>query len=168
MIVVLIILTGFERSVLEPLRPANADIIEKTLTSAREAISALEKDQEVFGNLFLEQLPEVARSVVISQDPELARRCGFETKRIFRIGTDIILVNSKLFAAAREVLATNKERAVQDNAGKEVTIGLDMEDQNIVVKWSDPAGVFLSGNASPIGATFTQTRNAHRHASQSD
>ena len=111
---------------LEPLRPANADIIEKALTSVREAISALEKDQEVFGNLFLEQLPEAARSVVISQDAELARRCGFETRRIFRIGTDIILVNSELFAAAREVLATNKERVVQDNAGKEVAIGLDM------------------------------------------
>ena len=130
-----------ERSVFEPLRPANADILEKPLTSVREAISALEKDQEVFGNLFLEQLPESARGVAITQDAEFARRCGFETRRIFRIGTDITLVNSELFAAAREVLATNKERAVQDNAGKEVAIGLDMEDQNIVVKWSDPAGV---------------------------
>ena len=121
-----------ERSVLEPLRPANADIIEKTLTSVREAISALEKDQEVFGNLFLEQLPEAARSVVISQDAELARRCGFETRRIFRIGTDIILVNSELFAAAREVLATNKEISVQDIAGKKASVILNVEDQNIV------------------------------------
>ncbi len=126
---------------LEPLRPANADITEKALTSVREAISALEKDQEVFGNRFLEQLPEAARSVVITQDAEFARRCGFETRRIFRIGTDIKLVNSELFSSAREVLATNKERAVQDIAGKEVAIGLDMKDQNIVVKWSDPAGV---------------------------
>ena len=130
-----------ERSVLEPLRPANADITEKALTSVREAISALEKDQEVFGNRFLEQLPEAARSVVITQDAEFARRCGFETRRIFRIGTDINLVNREPFAAARVVLATNKERAVQGIAGKEVAIGLDMKDQNIVVKWSDPAGV---------------------------
>ena len=130
-----------ERSVLEPLRPANADITEKALTFVREAISALEKDQEVFGNRFLEQLPEAARSVVITQDAEFARRCGFETRRIFRIGTDINLVNREPFAAARVVLATNKERAVQGIAGKEVAIGLDMKDQNIVVKWSDPAGV---------------------------
>ena len=130
-----------ERSVLEPLRSANADIIEKSLTSVREAISALEKNPEAFGNRFLEQLPESARGAVISQDAEFARRCGFETRQIFRIGTDIKLVNSELFAATREVLATNKERAVQDNAGKEVAIGLDMEDQNIVVKWSGPTGV---------------------------
>ena len=75
-----------ERSVLEPLRPANADIIEKALTSAREAISALENDQEAFGNRFLEQLPESARRVVIAHDAEFAKRCGFETTRVFRIG----------------------------------------------------------------------------------
>ena len=130
-----------ERSVLEPLRPANMNIIEKTLASARESISGLENDQEAYGNLFLQELPEAARGVVIGQDAEFARRCGFETRQIFGIGTDIQLVNSELFAAAREVLATNKERSVQDIAGKEVLVGLDMEDQNIVVKWSDPESV---------------------------
>ena len=137
-----------ERSVLDPLRPTNADIIEKALTSAREAISALEKDQEVFGNLFLEQLPESARRMVITQDMEFARRCGFETKQIFRIGSDIALVNSELFVAAREVWITNKERAVQDIAGKKASVNLDMEDQNIVAKWSDPAD--LPPNLGPV------------------
>ena len=130
-----------ERSVLEPLRPANADIIEMALTSVREAISALETDKEVFGKCFLEQLPEAARSVVISQDAELARRCGFETIHIFRIGTDIKLLNSELFVAAREVLATDRESSVPDIAGKKASVELDVEDQNIVVKWFDPAGV---------------------------
>ena len=130
-----------EQSVLEPLRPANTDIIEKALKSVREAISALEKDQEAFGNCFLEQLPESARRVVITKDAEFARRCGFETRQIFRIGTDIELINSELFAAAREVLTTIKERAVQDIAGKKASVNLDIEDQNIVAKWSDPAGI---------------------------
>ena len=130
-----------ERSVLEPLRPANMNIIEKALTSARKSISGLENDQEAYGNLFLDRLPEAARRVAIAQDAEFARRCGFETKRIFRIGTDTQLVNSELFAVAKEVLATNKERSVQDIAGKEVAVGFDMEGQDIVVKWSDPESV---------------------------
>ena len=138
-----------ERSVLEPLQPANMNIIEKTLASARESISGLENDQEAYGNLFLQELPEAARGVVIGQDAEFARRCGFETRQIFGIGTDLKLVNSELFAAAREVLATNKERSVQDIAGKEVSVGLDMEDQNIVVKWSDP-------KSDPHRVTFPQ------------
>ncbi len=130
-----------ERSVLAPLRPANMNIIKKTLASARESISGLENDQEAYGNLFLDRLPEAARGVVIAQDAEFARRCGFETRQIFRIGTDIKLVNSELFSAAREVLATNQERPIQDIAGKEVLVGLDTEGQNIVVKWSDPESV---------------------------
>ena len=130
-----------ERSVLEPLRTANMNIIEKTLASARESISGLENDQEAYGNLFLQELPEPARGIVIGQDAEFARRCGFETRQVFGIGTDIQLFNSELFTAAKEVLATNKERSVQAIAGKEVSVGLDMEGQNIVVKWANPESV---------------------------
>ena len=130
-----------ERSVLEPLRPANADLIEKVLASVCEGISALEDDQEVYGTLFLEQLPETARRLAIAQDAKFARRCGFETNRVFSIGPDIKLVNSKLFAAAREVFAAKKESVVQDIAGKDVSVDLQSEDQHVVVKWTDDKGV---------------------------
>ncbi len=130
-----------DQSVLEALRPANKSIIEKALTSARESISGLENDQERYGNLFLDRLPEAARRVVIAQDAEFAKRSGFETRQIFKIGSNIQLVNSELFAAAREVLATSKERSVQGVAGRELLVGLDMRDQNIVVKWSDAESV---------------------------
>ena len=130
-----------ERSVLEPLRPANADLIEKALASVREGISALESDQEMCGRFFLEQLPQAARRLAIAQDLEFAHRCGFETNHVSSIGPDIKLVNSKLFAAAREVFATKKERIVQDIVGKDVSVGLQSEDQHVVVKWNDDEGV---------------------------
>ena len=125
-----------ERSVLEPLRPANADMIDKALTVACEAISALEKDR-AYGHLFLDNLPETLRSLVLNRDPEFGRHFGFETQRIFSIGTNLKLADSELFAAAREALATRKERSVQDITGKEVLVDLDMNTQNVVVKWSD-------------------------------
>ena len=130
-----------ERSVLEPLRPANADLIEKALASVCEGISVLENDREVYGSLFLEQLPEVARGLVITQNAEFARRCGFETNQVFSIGPDIKLINSKLFAAVRGVFATEKERIVQDIVGKDLSVGLQSEDQHVVVKWTDDKGV---------------------------
>ena len=130
-----------DRSVLEPLRPANAALIEKALASVCEGISALEDGQELCGRMFLEQLPEAARRLVIAQDAEFARRCGFETHQAFSIGPDIKLVNSKLFAAAREVLATKKESVVQDIAGKDVSVALHDEDQHVVVKWTDDEGM---------------------------
>ena len=130
-----------DHSVLEPLRPANADLIETALASVREGISVLEDGQELLGRLFLEQLPETARRLAIAQDAEFAHRCGFETSHVSSIGPDIKLVNSKLFAAAREVFATKKERIVQDIAGKDVSVGLQSEDQHVVVQWTDDKGV---------------------------
>ena len=130
-----------DRSVIEFLRPANTDTIEKSLMSNCNAISALESDWEVYGALFLGQLPESVYRVVKTQEPEFAKRCDFETTRVFSIEPDISMADSEFFLTAREVLATNKERSIQDVSGKDVTIDLDVEGQIIIVKWSDVEGV---------------------------
>ena len=152
-----------ERSVLEPLRPANADLIEKALASVCEEISALEDDQEVYGTLFLEQLPQAARRLAIAQDSEFAHRCGFETNHVFSIGPDIKLVNSKLFAAAREVFATKKERVVQDISGKAVSVSLQGEDQHAVVKWAEGEGE-VQETSIPDQALLLPNPEARRNA----
>ncbi len=51
-------------------------------------LSALENDQEVCGRLFLEQLSEAARRVIITQDAEFARQHGLEVKQLFSIGSE--------------------------------------------------------------------------------
>ena len=130
-----------DRSVFEFLRPANSDTVEKELSSTCDAISALENDWEVYGALFLGQLPESVRRVVMTQEPEFASRCGFETRRVFSIGPDIKLAENELFAAAREILSTNEESSIQDISGKDVPIDLDGEHQTIIVRWSDAESV---------------------------
>ena len=112
-----------ERTV-ELLQPANADIIEKALTSACEAISALDEDR-AYGYLFLNNLPETLRSIVLNRDPEFGRRFGFKNQRIFSIGTNLKLTDSDFFEAAREVLATNRARSVQDVALKKASVDLE-------------------------------------------
>ena len=126
-----------EWAILKPLLPANIDLIKRGLIAICDWISALENDQEMYGSLFLEQLPEAARRVLIAQDAEFARQYGLETKQLFSIGPDITLVSSELCADAREVFATGRERSVQDIAGKDMEIGLDTGSQNIILKGSD-------------------------------
>ena len=152
-----------ERSVLEPLRPANADLIEKALIYVCDGISALENDQEMYGSLFLEQLPKAARRLVIAQNVEFAHRCGFETNLVFSIGPDIKLVNSKLFAAAREVFATKQESVVQDVAGKDMLVDLQGDDQHVVVKWTDDEGVTQQAQV-PDWALLSPNREVRRNA----
>ena len=129
-----------EQSVLEPLRPANAALIEKALATMCDKISALEDHHEVYGNLFLEQLPSSARKVVISKNPEFSERCGFKTESVLEIGTEIKLAESKLVEAVREVFAKGAEKTIQDTSGKDVSISVDRANQNIVVTWTDSEG----------------------------
>ena len=47
-----------ERFILDPLRPANADLIKKTLTEVCDGISAFENDQEMYGKSFFGAVAE--------------------------------------------------------------------------------------------------------------
>ena len=130
-----------EQSVLQRLQPANSDTIETAVFSVPEAVSTLDADQELYGHLFLDQLPEVARRRVVTRNAEFANRCGFTLRRTFEIGPGVGLVTSELFATAKDVLATKEKRSVRDIAGKDVLIDLDEEGRNVVVKWSDAHAV---------------------------
>ena len=130
-----------EQSVLRRLQPANSDTIETALLSIPETISTLDDDQELYGHLFLDQLPEATRRKVVTRNPEFASRCGFTVRRTFEIGPGVGLVTSELFATAKEVLATREKRSVQDIAGNDALVDLDKEDRNVVIKWSDAQAV---------------------------
>lgn len=127
-----------DASVLQPLRFANADIIKKALISAHEMISGLDRafQQEIqhkIGNIFLQQLPDVERSLAITQAPDFAERCGFMLDYLLTIGPNTELEGSALFAAVKDVFATDKEITVQDKDGKSVSIGL-ADDRSIIVE----------------------------------
>ena len=128
-----------EHALLQPLRPANADIVKNALLLARNTISDLDIDidKAAYGSLFLEKLPKVAREVVIKHDPEFAEQCGLRMERSFSVGTEIQIEDGELFESAREVFASNEEKLIQDLAGKEVIVGLNEENRNIILKWSD-------------------------------
>ena len=130
-----------EQTALRRLQPANSDTIETALLSIPETISTLDDDQELYGWLFLDQLPEPARRKVVTRNPEFADRCGVTLRRTFEIGPSVGLVTSDLFAIAKEVLVTKEKRAVRDIAGNEVLVDLHKDGQNVVVKWSDVQAV---------------------------
>ena len=126
-----------DRSLLDPLRPANADRIERALRATREGISAVDIDQSAYGYLFLKGLPEAARGTAIAQDPEFAWQCGYQTERVFSLGPDIHLRETELFAVAREVFATKKEKSLQDIAGKQLSLCLDTQSGSVTIRRSD-------------------------------
>ena len=126
-----------DRSLLQPLRPANADRIERALSATREGIAAVNVDQSAYGHLFLKGLPESVRRTAIAQDAEFARNCGYQTERVLTIGSNMDIVETELFAAAREVFAAKREKFLQDVAGGQLSLCLDAQSETATLRRSD-------------------------------
>ena len=125
---------------LEPLRPANTELLEAALESNWQAIVALEDHREVYGHWFLQQLPSSACELVISKHPEFAERCGFKSSLVIEIGSAIKIESSELVHAVRDVLATNGHKTVHDVLGRTASVTIDPTTQHIVLTWSDSQG----------------------------
>ncbi len=127
--------------VLEPLQPANADLIYQSLVSVREGISThgakAGLDKEACGNLFLQSLPKTAQRIVADNDPDFVHKCGVRSERTFSIGKDVELEAGRLFRAAKDLLRTEKKQRLEGLCGKEVLVALDEGRRSIVVKSLD-------------------------------
>ena len=122
-----------QRSVLAPLAPANDDRIGRALSAICEAISKHDGDQPGYGNLFLRGLPEAVRRKAIDQDPQFARRRGYQTERVLSLGTDIHLGETELFAAVRQAFATKGETPLHNIDGKQMWLQVDGESGNVTL-----------------------------------
>ena len=126
-----------ERSILEPLRRANVEVIEKALNSARAGLLSVKIDHRPYGHMFLQQLPEATRRVAIQQDPEFARECGIERRRIFGLAPNVDVEDRSLFTAAGAALESSSEQTTYAIDGRPVSITPDAERRTILLKWSD-------------------------------
>ena len=122
-----------DASVLDPLRPANADVIEEALTSIFDMIPEPNDDSDIFGNVFLAHLPETSRRFLLTHYPDRARRWGFETRTMFSLDPDIAIVDQELFAAARQALSGVEQTSVRSIEGHEISLTPDPKDGHIVL-----------------------------------
>ena len=129
-----------EHTVLQHLRPANADRIREALENSKDAITGLEVSQAAYGNLFLEQLPEKARAIMIRDDPEFAEKCGYRAQRVFSIGQELQVLDRDLFVAAAEALGKEGESTTTDLAGREIQVEYDQDAQHIRLRWLSSGG----------------------------
>ena len=129
-----------EQSVLRPLRIGNADILKNVARFIINVIPTYEDDPELFGHILLDQLPESMLQLVITENEELANKCGFAIQRNFDIGEHRRVLADDLFAAAKEVLNSNVEQNIQDLSEKVIQIRSDDKRQKVMLNWSDDAG----------------------------
>ena len=129
-----------DQVVLQHLRPANADKIRAALANSKSAIESMDIDSTAYGNLFLDQLPEEARGLLIKDDPAFAERCGYRAERVFSIGSDLQVSDRNLFAAGIEALHAKSQTTVLDMSGVEISVRYDEAGESVRLHWVDQGG----------------------------
>ena len=122
-------------SVLKSLRLANEELIEESLDSLCDMIHAQDNEEKIYGNIFLEQLPQAERHYVMTRYPDLTVQWGYKTAKTFDLDADVSIIDEEVFNAARDVLSGVEARTVQTLAGEDVSVRLDPEDHNIVLEF---------------------------------
>ena len=123
-----------EQSVLQTIKPANANIIKEAVKAICDLISKLaDSEREIAACLFLTHIPKSLHKIVWTLKPELARQFGI---RIFDYGEGAKFAGNDIFSVAREVLLTKKTLPVRSIDGKDVLVSIDPEDGNLVLEWS--------------------------------
>ncbi len=123
-----------EQSVLQTIKPANANIIKEAVKAICDFISKLgDSEREIVAYLFLRHIPKSLHKIVWTLKPELARQFGM---RISEYAGGLKLAESDLFSVAREVLLTKKASSVLSVDGKNVEVSIDPKDDNLVFEWS--------------------------------
>ena len=123
-----------EQSVLQTVKPANANIIKEAVKAICDLISKLgDGEREIAAYLFLTHIPKSLHKTVWTLKPELARQFGI---RIFDYGEGAKLAWDDIFSVAREVLLKKTPLPVRSIDGKDVLVSIDPEDGNLVLEWS--------------------------------
>lgn len=122
-----------DESVLQPLRHANLSLIEEALTSVFIMIPDEDSEAEIFGNVFLAQLPDSACQYLLTRYPDRTRLWGFERRRMFGLEAGFEIIDQELFAAAKHVLSEGEAKSIRLVNGKEISVDVDPEDGTIVL-----------------------------------
>ncbi len=129
-----------ERTVIEPLRSASPELVEKAAADIRTMIDGLDAHRELFGGLFLECLPEGLRQRVIEGNPGFAKDCGFISRQILEIKGSVRIVETDLIAAAVKVFDGVEFADLSDLAGVPVKVFRSEGSETICVSWTDAHG----------------------------
>ena len=75
-----------EQTVLKPLQLANSSIVGQALDIVCKAVLSLPDQRDVYGSLFLVQLPKFARNQLIDRNVSFLDECKFKPEQYIKVG----------------------------------------------------------------------------------
>lgn len=128
-----------EQTVLKPLQLANSSIVGQALDIVCNAILSLPDQRDVFGSLFLAQLPTSTRNQIIDRNMSFLNECKFKPEQYIKLENKLNIYAKDLFDASRTLFETKKTQKIHDTSGKELTVGQN-DEKKIELNWIDSDG----------------------------
>ena len=125
-----------EQSILEPLRPANASLIESFAEAMINILGELDEEQINYGALILERTPKSLYQAIWNKAPQLMRRFGCKMQDVVHFGSDRKFHIKDLYTAAKDIYSQKQEAVnLKDIEGRAGVASLDKEHNHIVIDW---------------------------------
>ena len=128
-----------EETVLKPLQLANSSIVGQVLDIVCNAILSLPDQRDVFGSLFLAQLPKSTRSQLIDRNVRFLNECKFKPEQYIKVENELNVHSKDLFDASRTFFETKKIQIIHDISGKEIKVRQN-DEKRIELNWIDSNG----------------------------
>lgn len=127
-----------DRSILEPLRAANANLIEVVAEIIVSILKEIGDDQIHSGASLLRCLPKSLYQIIWDSEPQLAQRFGHEMQEVISFEGDRQFVIRDIFTAAKDAFSEKCDAInVEDVDGREALMTVDKENSQIVMEWAN-------------------------------
>ena len=129
-----------ERSVLEPLRAANADLVKMVVDVIVNILKEIGDDHIHYGTSLLQAIPKSLYQIIWDSEPQLARRFGHEMQEVISFEDGPQFVIQDLFTFVKDAFSEIREVInIEDVDKKEASITIDKENSQIVMEWANEA-----------------------------
>ena len=127
-----------ESTIFDPLRPANADLIEDVIEVIVDVVKKTEQHQENYGPSFLQCIPQSLYKIIWAREPELMSRLGQTMEEVINFGSDRQFFIRDLYEIAKDAFLEKQEIVnIEDIEKREASITVDKENGQIVFKWTN-------------------------------
>ena len=140
-----------EHSILEPLRAANASLIERVVEINVNILKEIRDEQRNYGASLLQCIPKSLYQIIWDKEPQLARRFGHEIQEVIYFEGGRQFVIRDLFTSAKDVFSETRDVTnVEDADGREASITVDKENSQVVMEWTNEDSQPVKARIPPL------------------
>ena len=127
-----------EHSILEPLRAANASLIERAVEITVNILKEIGDEHIHYGTSLLQAIPKSLYQIICDSEPQLAQRFGHEMQEVVYFGDGPQFVIQDLFTSVKDgLLEARNVINLEDVDKREKSITVDKGSNQIVMEWTN-------------------------------